>query len=283
MSATDPKSDPLPGLLGHCQKLYRTVTDRVMAWRERDQPFANTTANVLLNVFYARSSRTYQAIVEHLGERGFGEQGAMLNRSLWEDMVDARWVSLNPELADERLRQHHRYSEQLRLDTAKRFEDFFGEDIADKELDPPMDDVERGALRKHFGRWGTGSWTGRDLHERFREILPTWQDTRQRRQAEFVFAWLHQLNNETLHPTAYSLGKLGGPSSIGNELHFRLGSTQHLLKEVLWFAFWTYTQTVALLFEFFELDGWEEIHREVVVPGLGAFAEASSPEPGPTE
>jgi hypothetical protein len=40
---------------------------------------------------------------------------------------------------------------------------------------------------------------------------------------------------------------------------------------------------VALLFEFFELDWWAELHAEVVVPGLGAFAEASSSEPDPTE
>ena len=31
----------------------------------------------------------------------------MLNRSLWEDMIDTRWVTLKGDLADERLRQHH--------------------------------------------------------------------------------------------------------------------------------------------------------------------------------
>jgi hypothetical protein len=263
--------------------LLRSVTDRVMAWRERDQPFPNTTANVLINVFFARSARTYQAVVEHLGNHGFGEQGAMLNRSLYEDMVDARWVSLHPGEADERLRQHHRYSEQLRLDTARRFPDFFGDAIKDQKLDPPMGDAERAELCGHFGRWGQGSWTGLDLHKRFREVLPTWHDERQRRQAEFVHSWLHRLNNETIHPTAYSLGKLGAPTSVGDELHFRLGSTEHLLEDVLWFAFWVYTQVVALLFEVFQLDGWDELHAEVVVPGLGAFAKASSSQAGPDD
>jgi hypothetical protein len=34
-------------------------------------------------------------VVKHLGNKGFGEQVVMLNRSLFEDMIDARWVSLN--------------------------------------------------------------------------------------------------------------------------------------------------------------------------------------------
>lgn len=57
--------------------------------------------------------------------------------------------------------------------------------------------------------------------------------------------------------------------------------TEHLLQDVLWFAFWVYTQVVALLFEVFQLDGWDELHAEVVVPGLGAFAKASSSQAGP--
>ncbi len=36
---------------------------------------------------------TYEAVVRWLGERAFGEQGLMLNRSLFEDMVDAHFTS----------------------------------------------------------------------------------------------------------------------------------------------------------------------------------------------
>jgi hypothetical protein len=80
--------------------------------------------DLLIQTISARSTRTYEGVVEHLGNRGFAEQGAMLNRSLFEDMVDARWVSLNPDLAVERLRKHDRYSHALRLDVANRFPEY---------------------------------------------------------------------------------------------------------------------------------------------------------------
>ena len=56
------KDDPLPQLLDHCQKLLRSVIDRVKEWRGRDSPFENTTANVLINVFLrARRGPTRQS------------------------------------------------------------------------------------------------------------------------------------------------------------------------------------------------------------------------------
>jgi hypothetical protein len=269
-------ADPLPRLLDHAQTLLSPVTEQVGAWREHAPPFAETESNILINVFFARSTRTYEAIVRHLGDVGFAEQGAMLNRSLFEDMVDARWVSLNPDLAATRLRQHFRASEDLRLAVARDFPEFFGTDLDAFELDPPMTDDERNELARAFGRYGQGSWTGLTLHSRFEQVAGTWVEGLERRQAEFFFRWLHRLNNETLHPSAHSLGRLGAPRRFEHELHFRLGSTEDLLEEVLFFAFWTYSQTARLLFETFGLTGWHKLYTAFAVPGLAAFADASN-------
>jgi hypothetical protein len=166
----------------------------------------------------------------------------MLNRSLFEDMVDARWVSLNRDLAVTRLRQHYRSSEDLRLRVARDFPDFFGDTVDGVVLDPPMTEQERAELDGIFGSYGHKSWTGLPLHKRFEQVENTWAEGRERRQAEFFFRWLHRLNNETLHPSAHSLGRLGAPQRVADELHFRLGSTEHLLADVLFFALWTYSE-----------------------------------------
>lgn len=174
--------------LKHCQRLRDEVGRSVKSWKENGGRAFETTADLLIQAIFARSTRTYTAIVEHLGNRGFAEQGAMLNRSLFEDMVDARWISLNPNLAVERLRQHERFSQTLRLDVAGRFPEYLKGVL--KELDPPMTDAERKLLEALFGDFGERSWTGLSLYTRFKAIDSTWGEGLERRQADFMRAWV---------------------------------------------------------------------------------------------
>jgi phosphohistidine phosphatase SixA len=68
------------------QSLLEWVADNAATWTAGQR--LNGADLILLSIF-ARSTRTYEAIVRHLGNHGFGEQGLMLTRSLFEDMVDA--------------------------------------------------------------------------------------------------------------------------------------------------------------------------------------------------
>lgn len=61
---------------------------------------------------------------------------------------------------------------------------------------------------------------------------------------------------------------------IGDELHFNTGPTEHLLSDVLWPAFWTYTQTVWLIWDMFRLRGTDALATDVVNPAFVAFNEA---------
>jgi hypothetical protein len=269
MSAVDEFHAQLDAQLGHCQKLLEAVTSHVRDWRKNGgRPFADL-ADVLVQTVFARSTRTYEAVVEHLGNRGFGEQASMLNRSLFEDMVDAHWISLHPDLAVERLREHHRYSNALRLDVAQRFPEYVPNSLP--QLEPPMTEEERKRLAGRFGTYGEKSWTGRSLHARWQDIEHCWSDETAKRQARFFYSWIHRTNNETLHLSSYSLANLGSPKLIADGLHFKLGSTEHLLGPALFCAFWTYLQTVSLLFERFELNGWQELDAAVVQPALAEF------------
>lgn len=278
MSSSDPHLKFALGTeFAHCQKLLEAVTEFVQRWKENGGRASETLADALIQSIFARSTRTYEAVVEHLGNRGFAEQGAMLNRSLFEDMVDARWVSLNPDLAVERLRQHERYSQWLRLDVEQRFPDYLQGSL--KEFDAPMSDDERKQLRGLFGAYGEGSWTGLSLYARFKAIEASGSETLARPQADFVRAWVHRQNNETLHLSSFSLANLGSPESIGGELQFRLGSTERFLTDVLWCAFWTYAQTVWFVFDTFGLRVKDELDAAVVQPAFAAFAEAARATP----
>ncbi len=274
----EPEQNPgaeLDAQLAHCQGLLESVTGVLGNWRERGGRAFENGAEQLIHAILARSTRTYEAVVEHLGNRGMAEQGAMLNRSLFEDMVDARWVSLNPELALQRLREHDRYSQALRLDVAKRFPEYLPAGTL-KELAPAMSEKERKDGQEHFGRFGDGSWTGENSYTRFKVVEETWPEGLARRQADFFRAWLHRLNNETLHLSAYSLTRLGAPQLIGNELHFRLGSTEAYLTQTLGCALWTYWQTALFVFENFGLQQVaEDLEKSIVTPALAHFAEAT--------
>ena len=252
-----------------CQRLLRWVAGSAKGWTSGCQL---SGGDKLLLTLFARSTRTYEGIVRWLGERGFGEQGMMLNRSLFEDMIDAHWVSLNPDLAVERLRDHDLYSRLLRADTQRKFPAWF-----DGRKPPPIkvSNEERKRLRGHFGRQGSGSWTGvRDMDERVAAVLSCWPKD-DSEEVLFWTAWVHKLMNEVLHPSALSLGRIGAPTVNEREnFEWRFGSTSEWLTQSLHAALWTYSQTVGLV-----IDQYDRSSRETLTEQYAAanrdFAQAA--------
>jgi hypothetical protein len=164
-----------------------------------------SSADLVIFTIHARSTRTYEAVVRYLGQAGMGEQGMMLNRSLFEDMVDIHWVHLNPDLALERLELHDRYSRFLRTEVQRTYPEMFDEPVAP----PKISNKDRQKMRKLFGRYGQKSWTGIDrLDQRLESILRCWPTDADRRRVQWWHDWVHKLINETLHPSAWSLGRM---------------------------------------------------------------------------
>lgn len=88
-------------LLGWCHGLLAAGSEVAADWYDRGGGPVRSTVDLMISSMFSRSTRAYEAIVRHLGIRGDAEQGTMLNRSLWEDMVDAHWTSINGDLAVE--------------------------------------------------------------------------------------------------------------------------------------------------------------------------------------
>jgi hypothetical protein len=180
---------------------------------------ARGTADLILLSIFARSTRTYEAIVRHLGEKAFGEQGFMLSRSLFEDMVDVHWVSLNEDLAVERLEQHDLYSRLLRADTRRAFPAMF-------DGQPPakitVTNEQRKELRRLFGKSGSGSWTGRKSLD---DVLECWKTEDDRQLVRFWEAWVLKTSNEFCTRRRFHRPRVGaGPT---RRQHLRLAIRQH--------------------------------------------------------
>lgn len=244
-TANDPGDGP--NALRHhiCEKYLRWVAENAELWTA-DRPLG--AADLLLLTFFARSTRTYEAATRWLAERGFGEQALMLNRSLYEDMLDAHWISLNPDLAVQRMQEHDVLSRLLRARTQREFASWF--DGAEPPAIDMSEEDERRLLRLFKG--GTASWTGIGSKAKLEAILACWETEQDREHVRFMHAWVVKLMNEVLHPSAFSIARMGAPSfGEGERIQWRFGSTPEWLPQAMHFAFWTYSQMVGLVLERF--------------------------------
>src|SRR4051794_24560855 len=78
-----------------CERLYEYAKGLTKSWPGRPLEDA---ADGLIIALFTRSLDTFKAAIT-LASKGFGAQAAMLNRSLFEDMIDAHWVATDPDTA----------------------------------------------------------------------------------------------------------------------------------------------------------------------------------------
>src|SRR5919201_2694555 len=117
------------------------------------RPPSSEPAGLILAT-YARGSKTYQGALR-LAYLGYGAQSFMLGRSLWEDMLVAHWIKLNPKKAPRQLDDHRRLTLAVYAGELRRF----GLDIPDQA---PIDREERDRLRQEFG---SRHWTKLSMDE----------------------------------------------------------------------------------------------------------------------
>lgn len=252
-----------------CEELLHFVLGVLEPWRGR--PLDQAHDGVMAAIF-ARSLTTYWAALE-LGRIGFGEQAAMLNRSLFEDMVDLHWIVENPDTAVERYEAHLRHGQMVLADALRAHPDFMPAD----EL-PEFDSDEREPLDKLFGTFGHKSWTSVNLRNRVDAIEHLWGEERARRQLRFFRDLVHRENNQLLHVSAQGLNQMvrrSGPEESG--IVFKLGPADDYLDRTMFGAFWIYGQSVSVVldhFDFTERDDFDRVFGDL----LPAFRQLSDDE-----
>lgn len=210
----------------------------------------------LLVMTLSRSLNTYWSSVE-LARTGFGPQAAMLNRSLFEDMVDAHWITVEPELAVRRVEQHHAHGRMLLADAVR------AQGIMSEKALPTFDPAERKELDDVFGPFGERSWTGLNIHARVMAIEHLWEPVEGGRDLlHFYRRLVHRESNQLLHLSAFSMG---GQVRERTEttLALALGPSDAYVGKALIAAFWSFGQLLSLIrdtFGFGDPEGWRDVY-----------------------
>jgi hypothetical protein len=242
--------------LAMCDELLRYVLDLLEPWSGRALDLDQHPHDAALAAMLSRSTNAYWATLE-LCRIGLAEEAAKLNRSLFEDMVDVHWTILNPELADERLREHLEHGELLIAERGQEFPDVF--DLEDERLRAP-DPQRRAELDGRYGDFGEKPWSGLSLHARVQQIAPMWPDNEGRHQLRFFGQIAHRENNQRLHMSAEALSdRMGSWDEKSGGLW--IGPSERYEGEALLGAYWIYGQIAGELLKHFELGDPDDFHR----------------------
>ena len=234
-----------------------------------DEPERVEYLTIMLALFY-RGKTTLQAIIT-LCRHGFGLQAMMLCRSLFEDMVDAHWVRANPSEALARYSEHARLTNLKNAKRLENYQEVLREPLSEElqEAVQAIDKATEEQLRVRYGRHGTGSWTGLNLHRRVEAVAPQWGGEQDQSWLRMFRDFGNQYANETLHPTSSSLFRQVTPPSpeTGGRIGLHSGSSTEGISQALLMASWAFAQLLGLLDEEFEL-GMRTAVEEAMVEAL---------------
>jgi hypothetical protein len=225
---------------------------------ERSEPLeVSREADEILYRIAARATKTFRAVL-HLCTLGHGEQATMLNRSLFEDLLTAHWVDLNPDEAVERLRKHERHTAML-----------WKEHLAGRGLElgaladlPDLTDEERKELQSLFGPRGQTEWTGLSTYKLVKAVEASWGDEGER----FLLWHMHDVHlkhaNKTLHMSAEALLRPTAHPERPDLLIYDAGPSDRDVPIALFAAFWASANLMRLVLPGSQRDTLVAFYRE---------------------
>lgn len=251
---------------------FRACRDLLaLAW-ERKPSRSREPFHYLLLAIFARSTLTFRAVMQ-LCRGGYGEQADMLNRSLFEDMAAAHWVSLHGEEAVERIEQHHQHSRVMWNRVLER-RPGLGEPV-----DLGLDEETIEELNRLFGPHGSRPWLGLNMWDLVSEIEQLWSDDENREQLWRFYDLAHRANNQKLHLSSFSLNRIVRAREEDGEVVFQYQASPSIepgrqVGPALFGAFWIYLQLTGEIWRVFEIPP-DEL-TALVEQHMPAFAETSA-------
>jgi uncharacterized protein DUF5677 len=246
--------------LAACRELLEFAIREVQAWSGRP---VKRGADRIIVYEAARATKTFDAVIR-LCALGFGEQAVMLNRSLFEGMAVAHWVSENRREAVGLFTRHARFGALLWRET---FDAFGWLDDADRSA-RPVGAKQREEFKKLFGSYGTKPWTRRSVPKLLKEIEHQWdQQGRDHLWAMHDVANRH--SNQVLHSTPFA-ARATAMAQTEDALHLTIGASNQFVPQALLFGYWTYGQIFSLLIKVFQISSRAAFHT-VWQPGGDAF------------
>jgi hypothetical protein len=181
----------------------------------------------------------------------------MLNRSLFEDMIDLHWIEADSETAEQRYRDHFHHSQMLLADAVAKHPEHYA-DLALPDFDP----AKREALDNVYGKWGSKPWSGINLYERVSLVEDQWKDEAGRRILHFFHDIAHRENNQTLHVSSVGIDA-NTELSTGGALTFRVGPRPDMVDKALFGSFWIFDNSVGLIVDRFEIEVDEKTRQHL--------------------
>lgn len=252
---------------------FRACRDLLaLAWARKPLGADNEGFKALLLAIFARSTLTYRATMQ-LCRGGYGEQADMLNRSLFEDMAAAHWVSLHRDEAVARIEQHHQHSRVLWNRVIER-RPGLGDPV---ELGLSDETVEE--LDTLFGKHGQRPWLGIGMWDLVSEIEQLWPDDETREELWRFYELAHRANNQKLHLSSFSLNRVVRARKDDGASIFQYQASPSIdpggpVGPALFGAFWIYRQLTGLIWDVYGIP--QDELTELVKAHLEQLAERSA-------
>jgi len=163
----------------------------------------------LLTAQVTRAAHTFEAVLAAC-RLGRGVQASMMNRALFEDLLDIHWVAANLESAPERADQHDRLTALAEHDLESSF----------ARTERPLTDEERAELDDLIELYGgrrrafKESWTRTSYPDRLSLVQSRWEDEPDARHViEVIYEVIQRQNNLLLHssPSGFRQTITSGP------------------------------------------------------------------------
>lgn len=222
----------------------------------------------LYMAFFWRATTTARAVLL-LCEHNFGQQAFMLNRALFESLVDLHWIRCNRQRAEQRFVENARYLQHLKIELSERHAERLG------DLGRVSQRLKPGEVRplERVFRKGSGSWTGLDLPARIASVEASLDDEGDRADLRFFYEVVNRQQNEELHPTSWSLARMlrRVPQRDGTiRLEVRTDPERELVAAALGPTIWIYAAIVAVLVDIFEVPNGERL-KDLATRAEAAF------------
>lgn len=230
--------------------------------------------DLLIVSLFVRTFATYSALVELL-TLGYGTQAAMLNRSLFEDMVDLHWIRAEPALALQRIAEHHEHSKMILGDTLAKYPAWYADIPLEK-----ADQARRKELNAIFTPYGTRSWTNLNTHDRLTAAIGQWPGPEEQHTVRWMYDIPYRESNQALHVTSQSLSDLVQSNGPGG-LVLSFGPDTSMLKRAVTLGYWTFVQSVGLHLTHFEFQITEDERDEAL--SMVAFVDLTAEQVRDTE
>ena len=155
----------------------------------------------LITTQATRAQHTFETVIA-AARMGRGVQAAMLNRALFEDVLDIHWTAKHPDEAPMRADQHDRLIALAEHDLEHKF------NRAERALTTEERDELNDLIKLYGGprRAFTASWHRTSFEDRFELVKNRWKDEPEAGYyLDYIYDVIQRRNNLLLHssPTAY--------------------------------------------------------------------------------